>query len=260
MFFYKNTLLTYLYSKEVTYRLFYIFFSFSLCFFISFFNIEHLLLFETYPFSKFSKKKFIVTNTTELINTIFSLVTSTSLSAVAPLFFYQLYQFSKPSWYRYQFHFFINLLTSSFFIFYFSLLFCYFVILPCFIEFLIQWEMKNYNSILSIEVEFKILNYISWTLEFRYFFCLLNFYFLLLIVNALTFISSFKIYNLIKLYRKQIAFLNILFLFFIFPSDLLTQFFIIFSIVIFYESFFFFLCFKTQSKLILLKCRLLNNY
>lgn len=247
MLVFKSSSLIFCYSKELIFRFSYVFLSFFLCILVSVLNIESILFFETYPFLKFSYKKFIVTNTTDLFNIIWTLVVSKSLISVYPFIFYQIYLFSKSSWYNYQIYLFKKLILFSFCFYCVSLFICYIIILPHIIDFLIQWELKDKYAILSIEVEFRILNYIYWILSFSYFFSLINYYFSIFIVKLLFLMSIWNLFNFIKVYRKQISFFSIFFLFLSSPSDYLLQFFIILLILLFYEVFFFFLCYKIKN-------------
>lgn len=65
-----NKSLVYFYSTELVYRFLYISLSFIFCIIITLLNIQILLLVETYPFLQFSNKKFIVTQTTDLIDVV----------------------------------------------------------------------------------------------------------------------------------------------------------------------------------------------
>nr|YP_010027356.1 Sec-independent protein translocase [Sarcopeltis skottsbergii]QOS04477.1 Sec-independent protein translocase [Sarcopeltis skottsbergii] len=239
--------LFYFYSIEVVYRYFYIVISFIFCVIIAFLHVQILLLVETYPFLQFSSKKFLVTQTTDLFDVVWILIFSTSLLFVFPLFFYQIVLFSKNSWYEYQTYFIYKLLLFSLLTYIFSLILCYFYFLPALLDFLSQWEIKQSASILNVEIEFRILNYINWILSFRYIFCFL-FYIILFFFFFFHFLLELNVkYNLLKFHRNLFIFLNTFFLFFVVPSDILLQFFIIFFSFIFYEILFFILCYKCNS-------------
>nr|YP_010395073.1 Sec-independent protein translocase component TatC [Polyopes affinis]UQJ72514.1 Sec-independent protein translocase component TatC [Polyopes affinis] len=237
----------YFYSIEIAYRIFYIIISFVFCLVIGFWHVQIWLLIETYPFLQFSNKKFIATQTTDLIDAVWIITFSTSFLFVYPFFVYQIVLFSKNSWYEYQIHFIIKLFFYSLMLYIISLLFCYYFFLPILLDFLSQWEIKQTKSILNIEIEFRILNYVQWTLTFRYVFC-----FIFYIITFFTCFFSFLLnstvkYNLLKSYRKLFIFFNILFIFLIIPSDFYLQFFVISYSFIFYELIFFFLCYKRNS-------------
>ena len=199
---------------------------------------------ETYPFLQLSNKKFISTQTTDLIDAVWILTFSTSFLFVYPFFVYQIISFSKNSWYEYQIYFTTNLFCYSLVLYVISLLFLYYYFLPILLDFLSQWEIKQTTSILNIEIEFRILNYIQWILTFRYVFSFL-FYVVTLFVCFFSFLlNSIIKYNLLKFHRKLFIFLNTLFFFLIIPSDFYLQFLVIFSSFTLYEIVFLFLCYK----------------
>jgi len=247
MFVWKTSSLAFFYYKELSYRFFYISLSFLGCLIVSFINIESILFFETYPFLKFSDKKFIVTSTTELFQVVWTLVTSISLISIAPFFYYQLNLFTKSSWYAYQSFLFSKIGLFAFIGYFLTFILCYNVIFPLVIDFLIQWKMQSKYSILSIDIELRILYYIHWVLTLRFFICLLIYYFVIIFIKVV-FLQSFnKLYVIMKSYRKQMIFFTILIFFFLLPPDYFLQFFIIIFIIFFYESIFFFLCYKNQK-------------
>ena len=243
----RKTRLIQFYVIEVYFRFFYFFISFFLCIIISFYYIELLLLIETYPFLEFSRKKFIVTHTTDLINMVWSLIISTSFFMVFPTFFYQLIQFSKASWYLYQLKFCNKLFIIPLIIYYFSIIICYFKLFPLLLEFLIQWQLLYSKTFLNIVIELRILDYISWILSLRYCFCFLIYIFVLLLINLLVFVFIKNVYWILKFHRHKFCFLNIFSLFILAPPDILLQFFIILFCFIFYEIIFFIICYKIYN-------------
>lgn len=234
----------YFYSIEIAYRFFYIIISFVFCLIICFWYVQIWLLIETYPFLQFSNKKFIATQTTDLIDAVWIITFSTSFLFVYPFFVYQIILFSKNSWYEYQMYFIIKLFCYSSILYVISLLFCYYYLLPILLGFLSQWEIKQTESILNIEIEFRILNYVQWILTFRYVFSFL-FYIVTFFICFFSFLLNSMIkYNLLKFHRKIFIFLNTLFFFLITPSDFYLQLFVILYSFIFYEIIFLFLCYK----------------
>lgn len=236
--------------KELFYRSFYSLISVFFCFLISLQNIELLLLIETYPFLKFANKKFIVTHTTDLINAAWNIATAMSYFLTFPLFVYQLIQFFKPSWYKYQITFAKKLFIIPLVISYIFILLCYYKIFPSVLNFLTQWNFSQLKLILNVEIEFRIINYLIWILTLRNCFWFLSYFFVMLIILFLFFIFVKNIYNLIKFQRKNLCFLNIVVLLVLTPPDIFLQFFIIFSSFIFYETIFCIICYKIcNSKL-----------
>ena len=243
----KRFVLIYFYFLELGYRIGYILTSFTICLIIAFQNIELLLLVETYPFLELSHKKFIVTQTTDLINSIWLLVFSNSFFVVFPMFFYQIIGFSKTGWYCYQLDFSIKILIFPLVICYVSVFFCYFKIFPVILNFLTHWNLDQIKVFLSLEIEFRILNYLHWILLLRYCFSFLTYIFVMLIIQINYLVFSQNIYAIIKYHRKKICFSTILVLFILAPPDIFLQFFIIFITFVIYEFIFFILCYKTCS-------------
>nr|YP_009295541.1 SecY-independent transporter protein [Mastocarpus papillatus]AOL58025.1 SecY-independent transporter protein [Mastocarpus papillatus] len=243
----KINFLLYSYSIELLYRLSYIVISFIFCIIITFLNVQTLLLVETYPFLQFLSKKFIVTGTTDLIDVVWVLVFSTSLLSSFPLFFYQLIQFSKNSWYIYQISFSLKLLISSLTVYLVSLVFCYTTFLPVVLEFLAQWETKQTGSILNIKIEFRILSYIRWILSFRYVFSFSILTVFLWVTFIYLLLNPIIAYRTVKSRRKLFVFLTIFSFFLLIPPNVFLQFFIISNAFIFYEVLFFFFCYKTYN-------------
>lgn len=134
----KNFLLLHFYLFEIGYRFSHLFISFCFCSLIIFYHIEILLLLETYPFLKFAEKKFLVTHTTDLINLIWYLVFSTSFFTIFPVFYYQLIQFSKSSWYKYQLNFSKKLFFYPLVFYYVCIFLCYLKLFPLILNFLTQ--------------------------------------------------------------------------------------------------------------------------
>lgn len=234
----------YFYIIEFFYRFFYIFVSFCCCCSILYLNIQILFLIETYPFLQFSEKKFIATHVTDLFDCIWLLLISTSFLSIFPLFIFHLIQFFKTSWYKSQFYLAKWLLIFPTVIYWVFLFLCYLNIFPLVLSFLEQWEIKKLSSILSIEVEFRILSYLTWILSIRYFMSFFNFILFVSLINFILLFDSKDLYRNIKRYRKQFSFSTILTLFFFIPPDIYLQFFVIFITFIFYEIIFFFLCYK----------------
>nr|YP_008963791.1 preprotein translocase subunit SecY [Grateloupia angusta]AGO19304.1 preprotein translocase subunit SecY [Grateloupia angusta] len=241
-------ILIYFYSVEITFRFIYIFTSFILCGIISIYNTNWLLLVLTYPFLKLFTKKFIITHVTDLFDVAWILANSTSLLFILPLVFFQLLNFFKPSWYIYQ----IDILKA---IFYYACIalsvitvLCYMTFLPTTLNFLIYWEkIEQGSSILTIDTEFRILNFIYWVLNFQYSFAFLILLYLVIISLLWILIKFIKVYFLIKLYRKQLSFCSLVLLFFLSPSDIFLQFFLIFFVTLFYEVVFFFVCYRVSN-------------
>nr|YP_009488826.1 protein translocase subunit SecY [Grateloupia filicina]AWD77497.1 protein translocase subunit SecY [Grateloupia filicina] len=230
------------------FRFTYVFISFTLCSIISIYNINWLLLVLTYPFLKFFTKKFITTHVTDLFDVIWTLTNSISFLFILPLTFYQLLSFFKSGWYAYQ----INILKTSYYYIYTTLSFitilCYTIFLPSTLNFLVYWEkIEQNNSLLIIDTEFRILNFVHWVLNFQYSFTFLIFLYLLIVFLLWTLIKPIKVYLAIKSYRKQLSFYSLVLLFLLSPPEIFLQFYLIFFVITFYEAVFFFVCYKISN-------------
>lgn len=228
-------------------RLAYIFISFGLCTIIAFFNINILLLVETYPYLKFANKQFIVIHTTDLINVIWTLSTSVSFLFVFPFYFYQLFLFFKSSWYTYQIEFIKTNIIVSVLFYITSFFVCYIYVIPMFLKFLSQWEVKYFKNTLSILFDLRIFDYINWILLMKYSICCFIYVITLFIIKVYYLVNFKKIYKLIKLYKKQVFFINLLFLFILSPSDLFLQLYLIFLNFILIEFFYFLFFYITTN-------------
>nr|YP_010921940.1 Sec-independent protein translocase component TatC [Grateloupia turuturu]YP_010986438.1 SecY-independent protein translocase component TatC [Pachymeniopsis lanceolata]WIM51246.1 Sec-independent protein translocase component TatC [Grateloupia turuturu]WOL37406.1 SecY-independent protein translocase component TatC [Pachymeniopsis lanceolata] len=238
----------YFYSIEITFRFIYIFISFILCGIISIYNVNWLFLVLTYPFLKLFNKKFIITQVTDLFNVTWILTNSISFLFILPLTFWQLLNFFKPSWYTYQIDILKVAFQYAFIVLGAAAVLCYATFLPSILNFLIYWEKIEQNSsILTIDTEFRILNFICWVLNFQYSFAFLILLYLVVISLLWILMKFIKVYFLIKLYRKQLSFFSLVLLFFLLPPDIFLQFFLIFFINIFYEAVFFFVCYKVSN-------------
>nr|AHX02538.1 SecY [Schizymenia dubyi] len=232
------------YFSEFNYRLIYIFLSWILCVLILIIKIYILLLLETYPFFKIFLKKFLITHTTDLVHIMYTLILSTSLLFILPFIMYHLMQFCKSSWYRYQLKALKKIYNWSTLLFINVMYVCYLFFVPLILKFLIEWNaLEKINSFLDITVELRLLNYIYWILQIRYYIGNFSFFLALFMLIFLFSMNIQKLYEFFNKYRKQIIFLNIMG-FYIKSSWFFLQFFLIFFLLIFYELVFLFICYK----------------
>nr|YP_010395123.1 Sec-independent protein translocase component TatC [Grateloupia elliptica]UQJ72564.1 Sec-independent protein translocase component TatC [Grateloupia elliptica]UYI31696.1 Sec-independent protein translocase component TatC [Grateloupia elliptica] len=238
----------YFYSIEIMFLFIYTFISFALCGIISIYNTNWLLLVLTYPFLKLFIKKFIITQVTDLLDVAWILANSISFSCILPLTFYQLLNFFKPSWYTYQISILKRAFYYSFTVLSIVAISCYTIFLPTTLNFLTYWEKIERNrSILVIDTEFRILNFICWVLNFQYSLAFLIFLYVTIASLLWILMKLTEVYFLVKLYRKQLSFFSLVLLFFLSPPDVFLQFFLAFFVTIFYEVVFFFVCYKVSN-------------
>lgn len=130
--------LFYLYFLELLFRSLYVFISLLLCVSISFFDVNALLLLETYPYLKFSNKEFLIVHTTDLLNVVWTLSFTNAFLIVFPFYLYQLFLFFKSGWYVYQIRFIRVSSVVPVLVYVISLVICYTCIVPMFLDFLSQ--------------------------------------------------------------------------------------------------------------------------
>nr|YP_009684878.1 Sec-independent protein translocase component TatC [Gloiopeltis furcata]BBK20791.1 Sec-independent protein translocase component TatC [Gloiopeltis furcata] len=197
------------YVREMYYRCFYVFVSFSFSACVSFWCMHPFPPLETYPLLKSFSGRFIATQVTELIDTSWVLILTAAFDVTFPMFFYQMIQFSRNGWYNYQFYFaqklFVLLLLSHWLFF----LFCYVYLFPGVLAFFSQWEVSRIGSILNVDVEFKIMSYINWVLVVWSCLSFLLGLFGTFILHILFFFCNEQnIYKTFKLSKKQIFFIT----------------------------------------------------
>nr|AYR06612.1 preprotein translocase subunit SecY [Renouxia sp.] len=234
----------FIYTKEFFIRISYIVISYLLCLLIFFQYVNFIFLFEVYPFIKISYKKFISTQVTDLINTVWFLDFYLSSIFIFPLVGYHVSAFFSPSWYRYQLDLFKKFVLIIWFLFLPFFFFFHFKILPEILNFLSYWEIKESHSLLKIEIKARISLYINWILTTNFIFSYMvsTFGILILILNYLIKIS--KLYNFFKNKKNFLIFFSVFIIFIFLPPDIFSQFVTLFLIVIFYELIFIFLCIK----------------
>nr|YP_009317529.1 SecY-independent transporter protein [Gelidium isabelae]AOX48981.1 SecY-independent transporter protein [Gelidium isabelae] len=232
-----------IYSNEFFYRGLYIIISMIFIILVIIIKFDTIILIEIIPLAYFYKK-FTVVKVTDLIELLWFLIFSISFLILWPFLVFQLNQFFKVSWYKYQIHY---TKTVCVYIFLTSLFFWilnHFNFLPNILQLLIEWNSINsYNKILlDLDVQLNILKYIIWVIEFHY---LLNFIMLNIIFCFISFkfflLLKFK-YYLIKKYRKLNVFCFTFILCFILPPDVVFQFLIFVLLFLSFEFFYFFVC------------------
>jgi len=237
------------YTLDFFICLLYILFSFLLCLIIFFNYIEILFLFEVYPLLIIlPTKRFILTQITQLFNSIwfFSLILSSFF--IYPLAAYELKYFFNSGWYNYQIKLCKNLFIINLIFFIISFFIISFFIIPMSIHFFLYWEILDDYSLLRIEAEISLYFYIVWltTFKFTVTFVLLYYIKLLIIIFYVTKIKFIYFYSL--KYKKIVTFTIICLLFILVPPEFIVQMLIVLLTFIFVELFFFFICIKYLIK------------
>nr|AVK39573.1 Sec-independent protein translocase [Sheathia arcuata] len=241
-----------IYFKEIFWRIFYCILSLILIVIISFYYIEFIFLFELYPLIKLSHKKFIATHITELFDSVLQMCFFMISINGFPLIAYHIFTFFKSSWFNYQITLVWRYLFILLILVYLSFFFTNIFLLPQMYNFFTQWEMFQESKILHISLEARIYLYLQWincTYNSISFFFSLS---LIILFLILLFLPPYKFYLFIKLYKKQILFIQILILFILSPPDFWVQVFLVFASSLLLEFFFFISCFRVnQTKKIL---------
>lgn len=223
--------------------------SYLLCWIVFFNYIEILFLFEVYPLLYvLSTKRFILTQVTQLFNSIwfFSLVMSTIFTY--PLLTYQFKYFLSSSWYSYQIRLYSNLTKKNEFLFVIIYLSIHFFLIPNILIFFLYWEVSDEYSLLRIEAEISFYYYLLWLTTFK----------LTLIIILIILIKIFMLifyiidvnlsYFYLLKFKKIFIFSIICFLFLLTPPEFISQIFITFCVSLFVELFFFHTCIKYLIK------------
>nr|YP_009515607.1 Sec-independent protein translocase [Sirodotia delicatula]AVK39597.1 Sec-independent protein translocase [Sirodotia delicatula] len=242
-----------IYFKEFLWRFFYCLLSLVVVFFVALYHAELLLLFEVYPFIKFTHKKFIATHVTELFDSVMQTCFFMTFIANFPFIVYHILAFFSVCWYSYQIILFklYTFLMSHVFIT--SSILTNIYLLPQIFNFFIQWEMVQDNSLLQLEMDTRIYSYLTWV---NYIYSLVNFLFSFFLTNLfllVLFVSPYKVYICLKYYRKQFIFTIIASFMFILPPDFWIQLTLFTCVSIFLEFSFLLSCFRL-NQLIMFNC------
>lgn len=239
-----------IYINEFFHRSLYLFLNIFILALIFLYKYDTLFFIKAFPVI-LSKKKFISTSVTELLELWWSLVLSNIILFTWPLFTLQLSYFLRTGFYKFQLYF-LNIICKKTFIIYFLLLSnYYFFIFPIILHVLFLWSSKNnvFTPLMFLEIKPNILSYINWISELQY---LLSFFTLLSVFYAVNLILSEKPYCLldkIKNYKRILLFLFILFLFILCPPDLIFNIFIPFFSFLILECLYFLSCFNIINKI-----------
>ena len=226
------------YLKEICYRLLYLFITFNCFFLIAFFYKEQLLLLVILSTIKatFFKKQvifetsFIYTSPDQIININILLAMIFASIAIGPIIFLQIYNFIESALLEIEKKQIYFKLKFNFFLFYIINIIFIFIVLPNIWYYLEQFNnILILNSLLNIEYEPNLINFINFLITFLIFF---NFFFIFSIVYFLL------VHNLsLNYYLKNEKLLN-LFFYFIFFMVFILFFEITFNLLIFIIYFF----------------------
>nr|AYR06683.1 preprotein translocase subunit SecY [Rhodogorgon sp.] len=233
-----------IYTEELLMRIIYILISYVICLLIFFKYINFIFLFEVYPFIVISYKKFISTQVTDLLNTVWLLIFFMSSIFTFPLTSYHISFFLLPSWYSYQFELFEKLIYGTYFFSFFFFFLFHFKILPEILSFLSYWEMKDSGSLLKIEIEARILLYVKWILNISFIFSYTISTLGFLLLSSIYLIKTSNFYYFLQTKKKVMIFFTVFIMFIFLPPDFFSQITLIFFIIFFYEVLFIIVCIR----------------
>nr|YP_009441364.1 Sec-independent protein translocase component TatC [Lympha mucosa]ATN23373.1 Sec-independent protein translocase component TatC [Lympha mucosa] len=235
------------YFKEIIWRLFYCLLSSFIVFFIAFYHIELLFLFEIYPFIKFTHKKFIATHVTELFNSVIQTCFFVIYISEFPFIAYHIITFISTGWFVYQIiilRFYIILLTLLTLL---TFLFTNTYLLPQIFDFFTQWETLQNATLLHLEIDARIHLYLIWINHMYSFINFLFSFFLTSLLLLILFTSPYYFYLYLKYYKKQTVLIIIFLFMVIFPPDFWIQLIIIIFSILFLEITFFISCLRLNQ-------------
>ena len=221
------------YILEISNRLKYFFFSFCFLFSISYNYYNVFFTFLDFLFKKILNEKndsllnyYIYTHPFELYYTHLFFCFILSLHIIIPYFIWQLLDFNKTSFYKYQYYQIYKFFLNSLFIFFFSYIFLYGYIVPYFLE-ILQYAKQTYiSNFFSVFFELKVQDFISFILYLNTIFTILISFLILLNI----FIFNITLYNIITT-KKIIYLIAIIFSTFISPPDIISQILLLFIIL-----------------------------
>ena len=215
------------YFAEIRYRLGYLFCSFLITFYACYFYSLPLIYLIACPFLQSKHhislfdKGFIFTNLTEAFHTTLKICFFWSFVFVVPLLLYQLWSFFAPSWHSFEraqkrVAFISGILLNVF------AGFCsYFLILPLFLDFLLNFRVDS--PLFTIQLEARIDSYVKIS---SVVFLIVHFIFQLPLFFSFLYASGYVNSVFLSLNRKVFVLFLFLLSALLAPPDPLTQFFL----------------------------------
>lgn len=203
---------------EIRIRFFYVIFSFTCTFVVSYGFSDVLMYLYVSPFlDKLNDKKFIFTNLSEAFTSCLFVSFYTAFVLTCILFVYTLFCFLKPGLYKKEIHilnFIFRLLISCFLI---SIILIYEFILPNIIGFFVTFESSR---LFELTLEAKILDYLDLILSCVFYCCI--FFQVPILIFCLIYFHLIRIETFIDKRREYIIVCFILGAI-LSPPDVLTQ-------------------------------------
>lgn len=221
------------YLTEIKYRLFFLFLTVIINFIVIYIYKEQIIfLISLHDTDLFPH--FISTKLTEIFSVFLKLSFFLSIYFSLPIVIVQLLFFLAPALYKYEYQIVKKFCVFFTILFPGCLIFTIRVILPYTWKFFSGFQLKTENSLLSIKIEPKISDYIE-----LFFFLLVSLTLLLLCFFVLLAVmNSFQMKLFVK-YRKILYFIFFILATLVTPPDITSQLITAFTLVFFYEFFFF---------------------
>ena len=234
---------------ELRIKSYYYFFSIFASFFTSCFFVPNLISILSHPFLEFVKSDdsdFIFTGIFEVFTTYYTLSFYTSSFLNIPLGLYLLFSFVKSGLFKYEKEILFFLLKSFCYLVFFSFLFTYYIIFPLLLLFLLNLDLITNTDFLFMKMETKIYEYVIFVCKFLFFYCFIIFQIPLMFLVS----SYFKQFTFqYMIYKRRLWIFLCLIIGCLFSSpDLLSLFVISIPLVLFFETFTFFLILKGNYK------------
>ena len=174
---------------ELKYRLLYLSISYLLITIICYIFAEELIYFIAKPLTStvsntdvINTKRLIYTNITEAFITQLKLSFYVATYLMLPTIMYSLWSFVKPGLYSNEKRFIKNTFIPSMILFVLSILLSYKLLIPTIYKFFIGFETSFESSMISIELEAKISEYVSTILQTIFIMSLLSQYPIIILV------------------------------------------------------------------------------
>ena len=249
-----------IYFSDFTFRIFYSVISYIICGILIFENINTIFLFETESLlSILVGKRLILTQISELFNTIWFVCISLSSLMVFPLIFYHIKLFVYSSWVVTQLRFFIKIFQLWITVFICFYLFSHTFIILKIISFFLYWEITDLTSLLRVEAEISLFNFIRWNFTLKFVLSFLFSFILIFFKILSTFLKITNLYFFILKNKKVLNFILICNFFLFTAPDFFFQLFLIILSWSFIDFFILLTCTKLYIKLLDLnfsKCQL----
>jgi sec-independent protein translocase protein TatC len=128
-------------------------------------------------------KRLIYTDITEAFFTQLILSLYLSIYIILPNIMHHTWFFLKPGLYKNEKLFLKRILPSSFLLFLLGILFSYIILLPIICNFFVGFEINSESSLIQVELEAKISNYINIVLSITFLMGILSQYPILLLIS-----------------------------------------------------------------------------